>query len=254
MSEATPCPCVLCRSDCTGHVNDDRRVHQGCRDKLRDALAEILELYALLGQELPSRVAGRGPKVSGSRDAPMPGNAEALNLRGPGARGNVDFAMNPALGRIDPATKADPATGLLPEGDQYGTIPVFAALETWERDWRESRGLAISGTWPDLTTALAAIVRFLHAHLDWACDNHDAIDDFADEVNRVRQAMKAARGDTPDSVYVGRCPTLVGDRPCGARLYASTWVDVIRCPQCKAKRERPEWEHLGKIMKEGGVA
>jgi hypothetical protein len=222
------CPCLLCKPRCTGHVGDDRRVHQGCRDRLADLLAEIPGLYDQLGEE--RRQGGNGgPKVSGSRDAPVPGRLDVLNLRGPGS------------------------TASMPLTDQHGATPVFAALETWERDWRETRGLAISGVWVDLRAALGAIARFLRVHLDWACDTHDAISEFAAEVRAVHQSLRAACGDLADTVYVGRCPTVTETGACSARLFASTWSDVIRCPGCGARRDRAEWEILGRLMRENAA-
>ncbi len=239
-----PCPCLLCRTDCVKHVNDNRRVCQGHRDKTRRDLAMILVEYALLGEELAyNRSAGNGPKVSGSRAAPLPGNLDALTLRGPGALGNVWFAIDPETGELD-YSKADPETGLLPEEDQHGQVPVFAALETWERDWRSYLGWQVTGRWTSLETALTAIVRFLDAQLDWACDHHPAIDEFAAELRGVVGSMRAARGDRPESIYVGRCP--VG--ACGARLYADSWHDVIRCSACRTEWPQSQWVLLGRVM------
>jgi hypothetical protein len=218
--EPNPCPCLLCRPGCTGHVGDNRRVCGPHRDRLRRDLEEVPSLYALLRAELIRRPAA-GPKVSGSRAAPVPGNLDVLNLRGPGSL---------TLGVYEPE-------------DQHGATPVFAALEAWERDWRDHRGLAITGVWRDLPTAVAAIVRFLVAHLDWACDHHDAIDE-------VRDAMKAARGDRPELTTVGRCPATFDGAVCGEKLRASTWSDVIRCQKCHAQWSRPAWEHLGIVIRE----
>lgn len=227
--EPNPCPCQLCRPHCTGHVDDNRAVCQPCRDKLRGQLNDIPDLYAALDDELLAQ-RNTGPKVSGTREAPIPGRLDVLNLRGPGSTANMPIA------------------------DQHGAIPIFAALESWERDWRHCRGLAITGMWPDIPHALTAIVRFLDAHLDWACDYHGAIGEFAADVRGVAQSIKAAQGDRPDTVFVGHCPVIADGKTCGARLRASTWHDTIRCPACQTVWERLEWERLGLVMGERGGA
>jgi len=232
LDDPNPCPCQLCRPGCDGHTGDNRPVCQNCRDRLRATLNDIPDLYTALDDELLGQGGKAGPKVSGTREAPIPGRLDVLNLRGPGSTANMPIA------------------------DQHGAIPVFAALESWERDWRHCRGLPITGVWPDLPTALTSIVRFLDAHLDWAADNHGAIDEFAGDVRGVRQSIKAAQGDRPDTVAIGNCPILDdAGKACGAKLRASTWHDTIRCPACRTVWERAEWERLGLVMGgRGGAA
>jgi hypothetical protein len=175
-------------------------------------------MYDGLERELTAGSGNKAPRVSGSREAPIPGRLDVLNLRGPGSthpRGHCD--------------------------DQIGATPVFAALETWERDWRDLRGWAVTGTWPDLRTALGAIVRFLDAHLDWAADEHPAFDEFAAEVRAVHAAMRVAREGREPVVVVGPCPAIVDGVRCGSMLRMLARADVVKCRACG---QSWEWEHF----------
>jgi hypothetical protein len=74
-----------------------------------------------------------------------------------------------------------------PHGDQTGHQPVAVVLDLWVRDWQETRarreGLPVP-TVPEL-------VRWLRHWLEWACDEHPAVDEFAAE---VRETLAALRG------------------------------------------------------------
>jgi Zn ribbon nucleic-acid-binding protein len=79
-----------------------------------------------------------------------------------------------------------------PHGDQTGHQPVAVVLDQWVRDWQETRarreGLPVP-TVPEL-------VRWLRHRLEWACDEHPAVDEFAAEVRETLAALRGVLGLT----------------------------------------------------------
>lgn len=202
------------------------------RDRIR--LDRLLDDVYDLSIDLPAnleRAGAGGPKVSGSREAPLPLNVDVLDLGLPARVGSVTDPLVPRV--ITKAVTAKvvrtawhkgtplhpdfyedghPQTveewvsagqrvqsGTAPAGDQIGHISVAAVLDSWVRDWIEVRAI---GEHPPLPT-VAALCDWLGKRLDWACGRaplryhdvgHPAVDEFAAELRRVRSALRAVLG------------------------------------------------------------
>lgn len=215
-------PCVLCTRD---KRQDGSQCCAGCQRKLLHQLNDTVDLYAMLPAFLAPGSSAGAPKVSGSREAPLPLRLDVLNLLGAAAGGTVHD----------------------PHGDQTGTTPVVERLHSWERDWRETRGLS-PGKGPATVTSCTG---FLRAQLDWAAREHPAIVEFATELRELVSELRVATGD-PRPKPIGTCTNLVdrdGQRvECGHKLYAAPYSDVIRCRACGDRWSRDRWLMLGRIQ------
>lgn len=218
--------CVVCQR----READGPQVCRSCPPWLDGLLVEIVELYALAPSAvIPTR--GGGPKVSGSREAPVPARLDVVDL--------LDQARVP-----NPSDQAREH----PE-DQIGHHSVATALDQWVRDW-------ITYDWchgdhlpvPTVST----LVGWLRVRLEDACDRHPAIDDFAVEIRQVRSILSGALRSTRHSGEpIGRCPIQFdsGER-CGATLYAEPYVDHISCPRCGTNWPRVKWLALAAGMQD----
>lgn len=154
-------------------VIDQRRdiesgqVCAGCRSWLTRTLTEIVELYALLPANLMPGQA-QGQRVSGSREAPLPLRVDPLDLTMP-ARAAVVHD---------------------PLGDQVGLLSVATVLDSWVRDWRDVRGKGEGLPGP----TVVELGQWLAVRLDDACDDHPAIDEFADEMKALGHQLRRAVG------------------------------------------------------------
>ena len=173
-------------------------VCSGCKVRMRDQLAALVDEYALLD---PRPSGGAGEKVSGTRTAPLPGRLDVLNLVGPGSVHVTD-----------------------PYGDQTGELPTAVWLEQWVRDWRDVRGQGehLPGT---TVTELSAWLSF---RLDWACDEHQAIDEFAAELKQQLGALRAVNrsGEPKPEPLVTPCPT------CRLRALVRVNGGDVHCQEC----------------------
>lgn len=104
---------------------------------------------------------------------------------------------------------------------------LFGTLGSWARDWQESFGLVGPSD-----GRLPTVVRWLTTHLEGACSDHPAIEEFASEVgDLVRLGRRAARTDQATGQRV-LCPAEVGGATCGRRLA----IDVARPEELVACR------------------
>lgn len=200
-----------------------------CRDTMRSGLLELAEQYTLLDAQ-PSQ--SGGPKVSGTREAPLPGRLDVLNLVGPGAANVRDR-----------------------HGDQHGELPPLVWMQQWARDWRDNGAPGDQLPPP----ALADTEEWLRHRLDWACDEHPAVDEFARELGQQVATLRAVNGERSDRITIGPCPTQFDDRTtCGAPLKASPWLTAITCRRCGVRYDREHWLWLGQVLRdtatEPGVA
>jgi hypothetical protein len=160
--------CVLCpgepRPATTGHVCDP------CRLPLPGILDDIATLHGQL--DLRPATGSAGPRVSGSRDAPLPLNVDALDL---GASARVNGVHDD-------------------HGDQIGYPAVASLLDQWVRDWRDMRLAECRERLPG--TSVPQLASWLRGRLDWACDHHPAIDEFVAEMRSLRMILRSACGLT----------------------------------------------------------
>jgi hypothetical protein len=135
------------------------RVHDGCKQKIRDNLTRLPSLYAALADALQPTRRGDGGRASSGRTAPIPCNLEALDLR---ARGGIE-----------------------------------GVLATWAADLceREQWQLPQYGT---IEAAVNGYADLLLRNLTTICDEHPAVREFAAEIRQiVGQASRLTTGEKP---------------------------------------------------------
>ncbi|MER7806139.1 hypothetical protein [Streptomyces sp900116325] len=145
-------PCELCLHPSVP------RVHDGCRDRVRQNLLALPGLYRQLGDALvPGRHGGGGR--SGTRTAPLPCNIDALDLR---ARGGIE-----------------------------------GVLATWAADLCDREGWTLT-EYGTVEAAVDGYSALLLNNLTMLCDEHPAIKELADELRQiVGQARRIVTGEKP---------------------------------------------------------
>lgn len=129
-----------CGLHCANPEPDGALCARRCEGLYLTDLADLPILYAQLGPDTPDQhllpgAASNGPKVSGSREAPLPARAGALNLRGPAAQSAISrHAIETAAAR----TGRQALTQHL--ADQVGQVPIIDALTTIVRELRPYLG------------------------------------------------------------------------------------------------------------------
>lgn len=110
-------------------------------------------------------------------------------------------------------------------GDQAGQIPVIAVLDAWVEDWRATRAMREHRPVPTVAT----LTQWLLHRLDWASQNHPAMDDMAQELKTLTGALYAATGHSkakPEhkrGVPCPRCDRMV--------LYRDAGDDYVECKE-----------------------
>jgi hypothetical protein len=218
-----------------GHFDDcDSDRCRGCRPRyverglvcnsdragLAETLTELVKLWGELTGLPPTGVGhqGQAAKVSGSREAPVPLNLDLLDLTAPARNGSV----------IVPR-----------DHDQTGHLALPTELDVWVRDWRETRAM---GEHPPAPTVVG-LVGWLANRLDWACDHHDAIDEFAADIRRLRKAMR--RMLHLDAVIRERCDGVACKSCDRMALYREN--GLVSCGYCGlhySEREYRDWVKL----------
>lgn len=190
-----------------------------CTDRLRDALAEVVECYAVLD------------------DALVPGRAGANGGRGAPGYGSRSPARDGVIALTDPRTHA------VEEGDPHS---VLAILESWADNVRDDTG-------QDPRTGPSTVfgeVSFLVRWMDFITRQY-WVGDFGDEVHELAHQLRIALGLQERSIPVGVCPTSIldldhgGRVPCGALLRARLTAERITCRRCGAAWSRDRWDELG---------
>jgi hypothetical protein len=227
--------CVVCAR----RPFERAQVCNGDRLWLDRTLVEIVELYALLPANLmPGQ--RHGQRVSGSREAPLPLRVDPLDLSMPARTAAVHEPPCTCTEFRRPECRRGH-----PHLDQFGQISVASVLDSWCRDWADVRD--IHETLPKPT--VVELTTWLSNRLDWACDDHLAIDEFAGEMRRLRGGLAAVVGIKSDRVYVGKCPVTDDKGTCGAALTADPDLDIIRCPRCDTMWSRDKWLWLGMTIR-----
>ena len=162
--------CVIC----TKPMESEAMACRPCGNRLDSTLLDIQTLHAELPDQL-ERGQSNGQRVSGSREAPLPLRVDPL-----------DLSLGAPSGRQRWSTVTDPF------GDQGGHQSVLTILDSWVRDWRDTRNKGESLPLP----AGPSMVSWLRNRLDWACQEHGAIDEFDQEMRQLRSALRAVVGTT----------------------------------------------------------
>lgn len=164
------------------------RVHDGCRRRLDDDLAALPALYRQLADVLePGRAGGDGR--TSSRTAPLPVRLDALDLR---ARGGIE-----------------------------------GILTTWEADIRDLLAWAPTPFRGSVEQQVDGASVFLRTNLDWICDQHPAINEFAAEIRQTAgHARTLITGEKPERRITVACP-------CGGTLRVTVSTPGVQCPACR---------------------
>lgn len=225
-------PCCVCCG--TSLPTEQPQTCLPCIAAVRRRLAGVVELYALLPDDLARLASGsdwrdRGPR---SNDVRVPGG-DILVLLSPGSAGVFwAAALPPSMPDGERTPDANhPWQGVgppRPVNDNLLTDAPSVAYELsrWEDDWRAVRGEAAATSAANVVTA----VSYLTARLTWAADQHPAFGDFATDVRSLHARLESATGraDRPET----GAPCM----DCGAFLERG-WTDAgladeWRCPRC----------------------
>lgn len=207
--------CVVCQR------RQYERAHacKQCRDGIPHILAAVVDLHGQLGQVAPPG-SGNNERVSGSSVPRIPIAVDVVDLAAPA--------------RVQEASEA---ARQWPQ-DQIGHISVASVLDAWVRDWADIRGEHLPAP------TVPWLAQWLTVRLDWACDEHPAVDDFAGEMRDLEKTLRRTTGiDRDDTQRIGWCPGVHG-QPCGAELRVTPWQDVAECPRCSARHPRITWLRL----------
>lgn len=241
--------CVTCAQLRQGEprVYEKANVCDPCRSRLRSLIREIDEYYdklvdlhtavinagrwtdergdheepvALVLPVGPLRSDGGGQRVSGSKDAPVPVPVDWLDLLLPARTAAI---REPPCDCNEP--RSDCRRGH-PHLDQIGQISVASRLESWIRDWCDARGRGEVGP---IRVTVHAQAMWLLNRLEWACDEHLAIDDFAHETRELASVLRRTVGASevkPEHLDVPcrRCDLL--------DLHRLPGEDRIECGSC----------------------
>lgn len=201
---------AVCRDDqCTGrhcvipscgrHTDPDTFACVHCTGAARRWLKTIPEHAARISVDLDGWSAtspGISPSSSRNAEQPLVGG-DRLALISPGGDGRNARGHDHAVDNLP----SDPPS-------------VLAALESWERDWRETMHITAA----DQPATLTNVTGWLGRNLNWATRHHPAFDDFWRELRTLHGWLERAAGDTVRPV-----------------------VGFVDCIDCRGVRLRREW-------------
>jgi hypothetical protein len=160
-------------------------------------------------------------RVTGSREAPIPLNVDV-----------VDLSAQARNAQATDAAKAHPE-------DQIGQVAVASILDQWARDWRDEMAFAQSLPVP----TVPELARWLGNRVEWACDRHPAVDEFAAEMGRLRAVLRGVLGlSEPQAEF---CDGVVCRKCDRYALYREG--DYVECDHCGllySEREYHDWVGL----------
>jgi hypothetical protein len=209
--------CVLPHRNHSTRLLDGTQVCVWCVERHRTWLAEILDLYATLGDVL---LAGSIPDdtaehkhVKKSADTPVP-----IRL--------AVFAMLRDRARLTAPVRQDDGT-YLAAGYLTSALPdIPAVLTSWARNALEDQGMA--GASLDSTLSTACKLLDVHAEriagLPWV-DEYDA------ELGWCRRALQRAHGVKTNPPPLGRCITVTDTRSCTGQVWPVHGA-LPRCSKC----------------------
>jgi hypothetical protein len=231
---------------------DRPNVCDGCRRRLALTLAELPGLCEALPAAYPKL---QRPQINGSRIRSTPQASEPINwwpfdLASPADPRKRELAARVALG-TDPEAEW-----------QDGVLSVATELDGMVRDWLTYRPDEHE---PALT--VESLCRWLSHRLEWACERHPAVDEFAGDLVELARAVRSAgRVDSGVGTFVGRCPTELRD---GSRCGRPLRVDMVKTDDdgtsssgfviaCRCgsswDRHRGEWVGLAAAQERAGLA
>jgi hypothetical protein len=248
--------CVLCDRD---RIPYRGLVDEACRAWLDGLLVDLGDLHATTTSPAdpvpdqrhplginPARPAGHWAELDRNEVGHDPLAADMPS--GAGVQPNHDAIDITAPAR--PASRALFARGvlgLIP--DQIGHLSLATTLDKWVRDWRAT---GVPGDVLPIAH-VDAMLDWLRTWLDWACDQHARIDEFAEEMREYRSTMRGINGEfEAPKLHQGiPCPE------CGAQpLYqrhggprnGNLWIECQGCPHIL---KPDEFEEYCAVLREG---
>ncbi|MEC3977883.1 hypothetical protein [Amycolatopsis sp. H20-H5] len=194
-----------------------------CTERLAQILAELVTTYTDM-TEVDELVPGGGPDNPGGRQAPGP--------RSP--------AVDALLVHTDPRSVTD--SGASPAA--------LASIAGWARIVREEQTVDVEpekmlGTVPTGRVTMAREAQTLRFNWHWIMAQ-PWLDDFADELRQVLNALRTVRRLNVPTLRVGTCPAVADDGfKCGASLSVRVDAVLIRCRGCGAHWPQSRWHELG---------
>lgn len=225
--------CILCSIHHPHPTQNPRRPTQppvcdGCRTRLTENLRSI-----------PGALAGVRDNIEPSRTG-----AERRTV---GYESRPPLSI-PALSELQHGSVIPSKEGTRWPQDQLGTVPAWELLWWWMQDWAGIRRESCPESPPGM------LVEWLLERVEWACNEHPAVDEFAQD---VRDLVRSLRAFSPkgQGEAAGRCPRKKGEERCDTPLYVDPYVDTIRCTRCGTewKRREGQWMHLKAQQNEAGV-
>jgi hypothetical protein len=112
-------------------------------------------------------------------------------------------------------------------------------LDSWARDWQTYR-------WETLPEpAVSSLTRWLSDRLEWACDQHPAVDDFADELRALVSRVRSAAGLTrPRAEVKWGIPCRDCEQVALYRWPGSDYIECGNCPVLMTGAEYDRWTQL----------
>jgi hypothetical protein len=199
---------------------DRAQVCERCRLHLADMLATIPDLYGALPEHL-ERGTGTWERVTGGDIAPrLPFVEDVWDLLLP--------VRPPIAGR-----------------DQIGYLSVATVVTTWTRDWATYRDKRELG---DVAT-VDAHVAWLSVRLEWACDHHPAVDEFATELRTLTAALRRYAGtQTPRPQPCSGVPCRRCDWLSLARLADGSGDVECQNPACRTIYRADEYQRWTRLV------
>ncbi len=126
-------------------------------------------------------------------------------------------------------------------GDQTGETPVAVWLDSWVRDWITYR--------PQHREHLPVptvdrLTDWLLDRLDWALDNHPAIDEFAADLRHQLAVLRTVTGDVaarPEYKDGVVCRSEACDMKALYRKAGDDWIECAACGRLYSPEEYREW-------------
>ncbi len=215
--------CIVCPQIRGGDPRVYERPHvcEGCRPRLRLILADVVDLYADLLDPPPVNAGEWRDEAGRPHRDPVAAELPAGPLHKVGGA-RVSGSRTPPLP--------------LPLETLDLVVAVPNALDSWARDWQTYRWALLPAPTVPLLSA------WLAERLEWACDHHPAVDDFAAELGELARRMRP-RGPRAE-LKVG-----VPCRNC-ERLTLLRWPgsDYIECGSCALLMTPEEYERWTSLI------
>ena len=196
--------CIVCGRDLDGA---DRQTCVRCLGRTRRNLLDIVDMYALLPDEILGRAGAAAPMdasgVRGEAETPLPGGDALVML----ADGAVSRTYARRLLHAADDSHAE---------DEWESDPqsILAELGGWEDDWwitRRADGFPRDPE-PARPASVAQSVDWLDRRLTWAAQHHDAFDEFARAIRHLAARLAAVVGSGEAVERGAPCPY------CGGRI------------------------------------